>query len=189
MVVCAGVLYASADFQIADKVRLEPDQVAAVVGDAPAQEFTAQLENPQAVQLRATLRQYPRLDMDVSNPDPELDEQARVLSQPVVTTILGMSANIDQTIRLNNGELRVDLSLEATPRELISAKKGRSRRLSLEHRIDVRSHEKQFMKGELERTHLQARGLLTGLEDGGYRIVFSVDDTLFALDLELNHEA
>ena len=186
---CAALLWHSAEFEVPDKVRVEPDQVAAVVGDAPAQEFSAELENPQAVQLRATLRQYPRADMDVANPDPELDEQARVLSQPVVTTILGMSANVDQTIRLDNGELRVDLKLEATPRELIPAKKGRARSLSLEHRIDVRSHRDQFMKDELVRTHLQSRGLLTGLEEGGYRIVFSVDETLFALDLELNHEA
>ena len=86
------------------------------------------------------------------------------------------------------GKLRVDLQLEATPRVLVPARKGRARKLSLEHRIDVRTHREQFMKDALERTHLQSRGLLTGLEEGGYRIVFSVDDTLFALDLELNHQ-
>lgn len=184
---CALLLARSVEFEVPDKVRVEPDQVAAIVGDAPAQDFSAQLENPQAVQLRATLRQYPRNDMDVASPDPEVDKQARILSQPVVTTIIGMSANIEQTIRLDKGELRVDLQLEATPRVLIPAKKGRARRLSLEHRVDVRSHRKQFMeKQELERTHLQSRGVLSGIEDGGYRIVFNVDDTLFALDLELN---
>jgi hypothetical protein len=183
------LLWRTAEFEVPDKVRIQPDQIASVVGDAPSQEFSSELENPQAVQLRATLRQYPRSDMDVANPDPEIDAQARILSQPVVTTILGMSANVDQTIRIDNGELRVDLELEATPRELIPAKKGRARRLSLEHRIDVRSYREQFMKDQLERTHLQSRGLLTGLEEGGYRIVFSVDQTLFALDLELSHEA
>ena len=185
---CAFVLSQSVEFEVPDKVRIEPDKVAAVVGDAPAQEFSAELGNPQAVQLRATLRQYPRNDMDVANPDPEIDEQARILSQPVATTILGMSANIEQTIRLNNGKFRVDLELEATPRLLRTGNKKQARRLSLEHRIDVRSHQEQFMnKDDVVRTHLQARGVLTGLEDGGYRIVFNVDDTLFALDIELNH--
>jgi hypothetical protein len=178
------------DFEVPDKVRVEPDKVAAVVGDAPAQEFSNELENPQAVQLRATLRQYMRDDLDVASPDPEVDRQARILSQPVVTTIMGMSANIEQTIRIDDGKLRVDLELEATPRVLIPAKKTRSRRLSLEHRVNVRSHREQFMKDEaIERTHFQSRGVLTGLEEGGYRIVFNVDNTLFALDLELNHAA
>ena len=187
---CVLVLTRSVDFEPPEKVRLDEKGPTTLVGDAPAQSFADDLANPQAVQVRATLRRYADPSLDVSNPDPDVDARAQVMSQPVVTTIIGMSANIGQTVRLDGGELEVELEVVATPRVLIEGKKGKAPQLSLEHRIDVRSErELSFGRGTQRRTHVQSRGVLVGLEQGPHRVVFSVGEELFALDLELHHGA
>lgn len=178
------VLTKVVEFQPPEQVRIDEASVD-LVGEAPAQEFDAQLANPQAVQMRATLRLYPRADLDVREPDPQLDAKARVLSQPVVTTIYAMNANIEQTVRLDDGELEIDVALAGTPR-LGDAGRNQVPPLTLEQELTVSSREKQWLGEPVERVHLHTRGTLADIEERPYRWVFVIEGKLFALDLELH---
>lgn len=182
------VLTRAVDFSPPEEVRVGKTDVANIVGDAPAQEFSHELSNPQAVQLRATLRMYSDNEMIVSVPDPEVDAQGKVLSQPVVTTILGMNATVEQTVRLEDGELEVDLAVNATPRLAHKAKRGKAAPpITLESEIVVKSRRKTWWKSQpIRRINLDSRAFLTKVENGGHRIVFTVDNHLFSLDLELH---
>lgn len=191
--IAAMVLFRVVDFSPPDKVRADPAESVDLVGEAPRQEFSDELGNEQAVQLRATLRLYDGVlagDDDIGTPDPDVDERARLLSQPVVTTILGMNATLDQTVRLEGGKLEVDLSVQATPRELEGVRtKGKGDRISLEHRVRVFSRRASWRrKATTDDTeiHLDTSGVLLNVDKAGHRIVFTVDDHLFALDLELH---
>jgi hypothetical protein len=175
------------EFSPPEEVRVD-DATVDFVGEAPRQEFSAALGNPQAVQLRGTLRLYPRGELDVREPDPELDDKARVLSQPVVTTIYAMNAGIDQTVRLDGGKLEIDIEFSGTPR-IGSGSNNKLPELTLEHELTVSSREKKWMRDPVERVHLHTRGTLTDLEDRPYRWVFVIEGKLFALDLELNRAA
>lgn len=186
LAVGAGLIFTRVvDFEPPEQVRIDETSVD-LVGEAPAQEFDSQLDNPQAVQMRATLRLYPRNDMDVREPDPEVDAKAKILSQPVVTTIYAMNANIDQSVRLDGGKLEVAIELAGTPR---LGEKGRGKLavppLSLEQELTVSSREIRWLGEPVEHVHLHTRGTLTDLEDRPYRWVFEVAGKLFALDLEL----
>lgn len=175
------------DFSPPPEVRVGKGDVAQLVGDAPPQEFSAELTNPQAVQLRATLRLYPDNELEVAAPDPDTDVQGKLLSQPVVTTLLGMNATIDQTLRLDGGELEVDLVLNATPR-LGERPRGSNAPIpiTLEHELSVRSRKHEWWNSTPQRrVHVDSRGILSRVDDG-WRLVFSVDDHLFSLDLELH---
>lgn len=186
LVVGAGlVLSRTVDFEPPPEVRMA-DRGVGLVGEAPAQEFADELGNAQAVQLRAVLRLYPDAQAEVSMPDPEVDEHARVLSQPVVTTILGMNATVEQTVRLEGGDLEIDLSVHATPRLASKPRGAKAPPLSLEQEIRVKSRREHWLGGRLERVHIDSRATLLDVEDRGYRLVFSVDEHLFALDLELH---
>ncbi len=187
LILAAGaalVLTRVVEFRPPEEVRID-DASVDLVGEAPAQEFSAQLDNPQAVQLRATLRLYPRNDLDVREADPKLDDKARVLSQPVVTTIYAMNATIDQTVRLDGGDLEIDVVLAGTPR-LGEAGKNAVPPLTLEHELTITSREKKWLGDPILRTHLHTRGTLAELEDRAHRWVFIVDGKLFALDLDLH---
>lgn len=187
LVLAAGaalVLANVVEFRPPDQVRID-DATVDLVGEAPNQEFDQQLANPQSVQMRATLRLYPRADMDVREPDPDVDAKARVLSQPVVTTIYAMNANIDQTVRLDGGDLEIDIELAGTPR-LGEASRNRVPPLSLEHELTVDSRRKRWLREPVEQVHLHTRGTLVDLEARPARWVFVVEGKLFALDLELN---
>lgn len=177
------VLARVVEFSPPDEVRID-DASVDLVGEAPAQEFS-QLDNPQAVQLRATLRLYPRSDLDVREPDPKLDAKARTLSQPVVTTIYAMNATIDQTVRLDGGDLEIDVSLAGTPR-LGEAAKNSTPPLNLEHELTIVSREHKWLGDPVHRTHLHTRGTLAELEERPHRWVFTIDGKLFALDLEVH---
>lgn len=179
------------EFRPPARVRVRQADVTQVVGDAPPQEFSPELGNPQAVQLRATLRLYPDSELAVSAPDPEMDERGRVLSQPVVTTILGMNATIEQTVRLEGGALEADISLNATPRLTSKPKPNRSSPpMSLELTVVVKSRRTQWWQdAPLRRVHLDTRSLLSKVEEQGHRIVFTVDDHLLSVDLELHRPA
>jgi hypothetical protein len=188
LILAAGaalVLARVVEFEPPEQVRMDEASVD-LIGEAPSQEFSSQLGNPQAVQLRATLRLYPRNDLDVREPDPKLDGAARILSQPVVTTIYAMNATIDQTVRLDGGALEIDVALAGTPRLGESAGSHKVPELDLEQELTVTSREKKWMGEPIERVHLHTRGTLTDLEDRPYRWVFVVEGKLFALDLELN---
>lgn len=180
------VVTEAVDFSPPPEVRVGNGDVAALVGDAPPQEFAHELSNPQAVQIRATLRLYPNNELAVGAADPATDTQGKVLSQPVVTTILGMNATVEQTIRLEGGKVEVDLELHATPRLATKPRGSKAPApMTLEHQIHVRSRRDDWWRTRpLARVHVDARGTLTAVEDGGYRMVFTVDDHLFSLDLE-----
>jgi hypothetical protein len=187
LVVGAGLVFTrTVEFSPPPEVRVRTGDGSGLVGEAPAQEFAEELGNTQAVQIRATLREYPSAQMDVSVPDPEVDEHARVLSQPVITTILGMNATVEQTVRLEGGDLEVDLSMHATPRLLGKAKRGKAPPLTLEKEVLVKSRRRRWLDGEESRVHVDSRATLLNVEDRGYRLVFAVDEHLFALDLELH---
>ncbi|NVB39468.1 hypothetical protein G6O69_16620 [Pseudenhygromyxa sp. WMMC2535] len=186
MLLAAGavmVLFNVVEFEPPEQVRLDEATVD-LVGEAPAQEFDPQLPNPQAVQMRATLRLYPRVDMDVREVDPQIDAKARVLSQPVVTTIYAMNANIDQTVRLDGGELEIDIQLSGTPR-LGEAARNEVPPLHLEQELTVTSRSKPWLGEAHEQVQLHTRGSLTDVEARPYRWVFVVEGKLFSLDLEL----
>ncbi len=182
------VVTEAVDFSTPDTVRVGKGDVAQLVGDAPAQEFSADLSNPQAVQLRATLRLYPNNELDVAAPDPNTDLQGRVLSQPVVTTLLGMNATIDQTVRLDGGDLEVDLVLHATPRLGLRPRRSEAPRpVTLEHELSVLSRREDWWRSSPKRrVHVDSRGLLAKADHEGYRLVFTVDEHLFSLDLEVH---
>ncbi|MEX1365155.1 MAG: hypothetical protein AB1Z98_18650 [Nannocystaceae bacterium] len=176
------------DFSPPDEVRVGKGDVAQLVGDAPPQEFSHELSNPQTVQLRATLRLYPNNELPVASPDPSTDMQGRLLSQPVVTTLLGMNATVDQTIRLEGGELEVDLVLHGTPRLGVRPRGSEAPHpLTLEHELTVSSRRHTWWRGTPRaRVHVDSRGMLTKVDRDGYRLVFTVDEHLFSLDLELH---
>lgn len=190
LAVAAGavlVVTRAVEFSPPPEVRVGRGDVAQLVGDAPPQEFSAELSNPQAVQLRASLRLYPDNELEVAAPDPDTDAQGKLLSQPVVTTLLGMNATVDQTLRLEGGELEVDLVLHATPRMGERPRGSKTPApLTLEHELSVRSRRSEWWNSTpLRRVHVDSRGILTRAEDG-FRLVFSVDEHLFSLDLELH---
>jgi hypothetical protein len=182
------VLTRAIDFEAPDQVRVGKTDVAKIVGDAPAQEFSHELSNPQSVQVRATLRLYSDNELVVSSPDPGMDEQGRMLSQPVVTTILGMNATIEQTMRLEEGDLEIDLTMNSTPRLEQTKKKGNTPPpIVLESEIVVKSRRTLWWTSRpVRRVHLDSRAFLTRVEDSGHRVVFTVDDHLFSLDLDLH---
>ncbi len=194
LVVVAGailVVTRAIDFSPPPEVRIGKASVAQLVGDAPAQEFSQELSNPQAIQVRATLRLYADNELKVAGVDPELDEQGKILSQPVVTTILGMNATIDQTVRLEGGDLEVSLSLDATPRLVGAVKRGQPPpEIILEHELEVRSRRDGWWRSApAQRVHVDTRGFLGKVEEHGHRLVFTVDDHLFSLDLEVHRAA
>ncbi|MEM9452687.1 MAG: hypothetical protein AAGF11_00820 [Myxococcota bacterium] len=182
------VVTEAVDFSPPPEVRVGKGDVAQLVGDAPPQEFSAELANPQAVQLRATLRLHPDNEQPVGAPDPDVDAQSKLLSQPVVTTLLGMNATVDQTLRLDGGDLEVDLVLHATPRVAeVSRRKKAPPPLTLEHELTVHSRQHDWWRRTpRRRVHVSSQGLLTRVDTDGYRLVFTVDEHLFSLDLELH---
>lgn len=189
LVVGAGlVLTQAVNFDPPAEVRIDHTQDGELIGDAPTQEFSGVLSNPQAVQIRATLRMYSDPTLKVSSPDPELDELGRILSQPVVTTIYGVSASVDQTVRLDRGALDVDVALRTTPRLAGRIRPGKPPPpVTLEYELTVNGrHHAWWDTVTTQRVHVDSRGFLSKVEDHGHRLVFSVDDHLFSLDIELN---
>lgn len=181
------VVTEAVEFSPPPEVRVGKGDVAQLVGDAPPQEFSTELANPQAVQLRATLRLHPDNEQPVGAPDPDVDAHSKLLSQPVITTLLGMNATVDQTLRLDAGDLEVDLVLHATPRAGAAARgKKTPPPLTLEHELTVESRQHDWWRSSpRRRVHVRSRGMLTKVDTDGYRLVFTVDEHLFSLDLEL----
>ncbi|MEE9381981.1 MAG: hypothetical protein V3V08_01015 [Nannocystaceae bacterium] len=182
---CLLLLARVVDFAAPQHVRIDPDQAARVVGDAPWQGFSTASNNANAVQFRATLRRYADAAAPVSGPDARVDATAQILSQPVVTTIMGVEANIEQTVRLDGGDLELHLSLVVTPRADGPRYRGR-RRMTVEREFVVERHRRGWLDSSVEkRIHLKLRGVLTVVEGRIQRTVFSVGEHLFALDVEI----
>jgi len=179
------VITRTVQFTPPDEVRVGKTTVGQIVGDAPRQEFSPELTHPQAVQVRASLRLYADNELVVSVPDPDVDARGQLLSQPVVTTILGMSATVEQTVRLEEGDLEMDLTIHAIPR-LRGPRKGEET-LELEFEIRVQSRRRPWFTGRsVQRINLDSRGFLAKVTEQGHRVVFTVDQHLFSLDLEVH---
>lgn len=190
----AGLIFAGAvDFSPPTQVRSSGGLVSEVVGDAPKQDFSSQVGHAQAVQLRATLQRYLDPSMDVLRPSPEVEASAQMLSSPVVTTIYGMQATIEQTIKLPGVRKELDVSVKATPRKYGRARGGKPAEVIVDHELSIRSRKLPRWFGAVEhRQHVREMGKIFDLETRPYRIVFAVDDELFSLDLELkrsHHDA
>lgn len=141
----------------------------------------------EAVQMRATLRQYSDLSLDPGASTPDDGNLGEVLSEPVVTTVMGVEAEIRQTIRLGD-DLDIDLAIVFTPRQGL-AKKGVAAPLTLDHAISVHSRSRSGGWGETavtRRVHLDTRGVLHDIVNTGYPLVFAVGEHLFLLELELH---
>jgi len=194
LVVGAGLIFAGAvDFRPPQQVRSSGGLVSEVVGDAPKQSFATEVGHAQAVQLRATLQRYLDPTMDVLRPSPEVEASAQILSSPVVTTIYGMQATIEQTIKLPGARNELDVSVKATPRKHGRARGGKPAEVVVDHELSVRSRKIPRWFGTVEhRQHVRELGKIFDIEARPYRIVFAVDDELFSLDLDLkraDHES
>jgi hypothetical protein len=179
------VLSRTIDFSPPAQVRQGPranlEQPANLIGAFPERSFDNAPADPNAVQLRATLRRYTDDKILAAGPDMEVDERGEIISQPVVTTLLGVEAAIDQTVRLEDGALAINLALAATPRRF-----EHDHELTLEHELRVTSQRaSDWSHDATRRMHLQTRGTLVGIEGKVHRIVFSVEEHLFSLDIEL----
>lgn len=177
----ALVLTRTVDFSPPAQVRQDPLAHGGVVGELPVQDFQTDLRSPRVVQIKASLRRYDDRDLGVSATSHEFDDVGELLSQPVVTTPVGTGAAIDQKIRLEGGDLELDLQLFATPR--LSGPDAKT--TLLEHELTIHSRRSGWA-AERRRVHLGARGVLEDVESRGHRVVFAVDDHLFSLDLELH---
>ena len=191
LILAAGaalVLTRTVEFSPPPLVREDPTAHGGVVGALPVQDFSDELRSPQVVQIKATLRRYDDPDLAVAADSHEHDERGEVLSQPVVTTPLGTGAAIEQTVRLERGALQLDLRIHATPRlaRAPATKSAMAEPLTrLEHQISIHSR-RDGWSGSKRRVHLDTAGTLDDVEAHGHRLVFSVDDHLFSLDLELH---
>ena len=184
LIVAAGaalVLTRTVEFSPPPQVRTDPLAHGGVVGEHPVQDFSTELRSPRVVQLKATLRRYDDPLLPVAAASHDLDDRGEVLSQPVVTTPLGTGAAIEQKVRLEGGALELDLQMFATPR--LGGPDARA--THLEHELAIHSR-RPGAADERPRVHLDTRGVLTDVEGHGHRVVFSVDDHLFSLDLELH---
>jgi hypothetical protein len=180
----ALVLTRTVEFSPPPLVRVDPMAHGGALGGLPVQEFSEALRSPQVVQLKATLRRYDDRDLAVAVDSHALDDRGELLSQPVVTTPLGTGAAIEQTVRLERGALELDLRIFATPR-LASANGQAEPVTRLEHQISIHSR-REGWAGSKRRVHIDTAGSLDDVEAHGHRLVFSVDEHLFSLDLELH---
>lgn len=169
------VLTRTVDFSPPPQVRPDPMKHGGAAGTVAVQEFSPGLRSPEVVQLRAVLRRYDDPGLPVSAASRELDERGAVLSSPLVTAVVGTEAALDQRVRLEGGELELELGLRATPRELAGGG------LQLEHDLTIRS-QRTGWSGPVRRLVLDTHGVLG---DAEARWVFAVDAHLFSLDLEL----
>ena len=188
LILAAGaalVLTRTIEFSPPPVVRVDASAHGGALGSLPVQDFSGELRSPRVAQIKATLRRYDDPDLAVSAASHEHDEAGELLSQPVVTTPLGTGAAIEQTVRLERGDLQLDLRIFATPR-LAAPQSGHGPSLTrLEHEISIHSRREGWGGGK-RRIHLDTRGTLDDVEAHGHRLVFSVDGHLFSLDLELH---
>ena len=185
LVAGAGVLALGlVDFAPPSEVRVGSEPTAALVGDAPTQSFAARLQNPQSVQLRASLRLLP----DDAEPHGGEGDRPRgqLLSQPVMTTILGMPVRMEQLVRLGEGDEKIEVRLSATPRLGPRPRRGRAG-IQVEYELTVsRWHDAWWRTAPSFQVHLQAEGIWSNWDDLPPRLFFRVGEHAFALDLELS---
>lgn len=169
------VLTRTVDFSPPPQVRPDPTRHGGAAGPVPVQEFSPDLRSPEVVQLRAVLRRYDDPALAVPADSHELDDRGVVLSSPLMTAVVGTEAAVDQRVRLEGGDLELELSLRATPRL------GPAGDTRVEHTLAV-ARTRARWSGRERRAVLAAHGVLG--DAGAPRWVFAVDDHLFSLDLE-----
>jgi hypothetical protein len=149
-----------------------------LVGQAPRGVFGSTAPSPQTVEFRATLRLWHEGRTRAGSPDPQDDQASDVLSDPVITTVLGMSATVDQRVRLDDGELEIDVHVELTPRR-------EGKLLLVEREVQVTSRRRAWLRREpVEQVQAYERSVLARAEERAGRILFAVEGRLMALDLE-----
>jgi hypothetical protein len=149
-----------------------------LVGQAPRGVFASSAPSPQTVEFRATLRLWHEGRTRAASPDPQDDQASDVLSDPVITTVLGMSATVDQRVRLDDGDLEIDVHVELTPRR-------EGKLLLVEREVQVTSRRRAWLRQDpVEQVQAYERSVLARAQERAGRILFSVEGRLLALDLE-----
>ncbi len=184
----ALVLTQTVRFDAPEKVRVGPPDAERLVHDVAPESFSPTLDNPHSTQIRATLRLYPEHTLPVGDPNPKIDRLGRVLAQPVMTTLFGMNASIEQDVQLEGGALRVHVELHTTPTLLKQGRVGQPTLIELETQLRVESLRKPWFGSAQERVHVFEHARFVETDEHPHRVVFAVDDHLFSLDIELHHE-
>lgn len=182
LVLVAGallVLTRAVDFAPPDRVREAP--VAVPPGEtpglpSPSAELRGAMSTADAVQVRATLR---AIEDPQAQRTGAAEVPSKVLAQPVVATMVGIPATVDQKVRFDDGALEIVVSLVLTPR----AGPGGMR---AEESLRVVSRRRSGWEGRFEeRLHLESTAEVVGVESRGRRWVFAVDERLFSLDVDV----
>ncbi|HRI10104.1 MAG TPA: hypothetical protein PKW35_19920 [Nannocystaceae bacterium] len=173
------VLTRGVDLARPDRVRGAP--VAVPPGEAPglpspSAELRGAMGTADAVQVRATLR---AIEDPQAQRTGAAEVPSKVLAQPVVATMVGIPATVDQKVRFDDGALEIVVSLVLTPR----AGPGGMR---AEESLRVVSRRRSGWEGRFEeRLHLESTAEVVGVESRGRRWVFAVDERLFSLDVDV----
>ncbi len=141
----------------------------------------------EAVQMRAVLRRYEQVELPPGGSLPDEQHLSDPLSQPVVTTVIGVEAEIRQTVRLGP-DLDIDLAIVFTPRLVKLGDKDAPASIALDQAITVHSRRRDDGWGAtqtIRRVHLDTRGVFYEVASTDDPLVFAVDDQLFHLDISL----
>lgn len=153
---------------------------------APSAQLRSEMGAEEAVQIRATLRLL-EAAADVTADINDLENVGRILSQPVVATLIGVPARIDQTVRIDDGALELRIAIDVTPRQ---QKRGRGKQpgINVEHRLEITSRITERWGDRSEpRLHLRSEAHLSDLDRRPHRLLFAVEDRLFVLDIDLHN--
>ena len=174
------------DFRPPPRVR-DADGVDRVVRGALAEANRRAPSQRDAVQLRAELRMFTGTQRSVLESSTAVDYAPRLLSSPAVTTLWGMRATIEQSVRLQEGDTEVDLTLEMTPRRIAQADSDDTG-TALEYRIRVNSRRTPWWdllgRHVQRQVHFESQGVLFGVSSAHeHRFVFEAHGNLFSLDI------
>lgn len=188
----AITLLATMDFRPPGKVRVQARDGAELVGDAPLEDVEVQA-SPQSVVVRAELSRYEAAASELGarpRGGDEDDSTTRrvVLARPVVTTLYGLTATFEQTLRLDGGRHEVDVAVEVTPR-VGDARRGELPPIRLERdvRIVSRRHASWawWDRSPVERLVMHEHTTLADATQGTNQLTFAIDDQLFVLSLDV----
>jgi hypothetical protein len=188
----AITLIATMDFRPPSKVRVQTHDGAELVGDAPLEDVDVQA-SPQSVVVRAELSRYEAAASELGARPRGGDEDDPttlrvVLARPVVTTLYGLTATFEQTLRLDGGRHEVDVAVEVTPR-VGDARRGELPPIRLERdvRIVSRRHASWawWDRSPVERLVMHEHTTLADATQGTSQLTFAIDDQLFVLSLDV----
>jgi hypothetical protein len=188
----AILLIATMDFRPPTKVRVQQADAAELVGDAPLDDVDVQA-SPQSVVVRAELSRYeaPASELGGRPRGGDEDDPATrrlVLARPVVTTLYGLTATFEQTLRLEGGRHEVDVAVEVTPR-VGDARRGELPPIRLERDVRIVSRRQStwgwWDRSPIERLVMHEHATLADATQGTHQLTFAVDDQLFVLSLDV----